>query len=90
MSNIFWENAVKEARELIASAEKSGHEYVGVQRARAIVAVDEELRELRKMAYPPAELHRPDGTIEILEGNGHRGIMSFDRMATLDEEVRNQ
>lgn len=48
MTNIYWDILVKESRELIASAEKTGHEYVGVQRAKAIVEVDEELKEMRE------------------------------------------
>lgn len=54
LSNIFWETAVKEARELIASSEKSGHEYVGVQRAKAIVEMEVERHQLRwRFQRPP-------------------------------------
>lgn len=55
--NPYWELAVREAKELIASAAKTGHEYVGFQRARAIVEVDEELRQLRLLHPDAPKLH---------------------------------
>lgn len=54
MSNTYWDILVKESRELIASAERSGHEYVGVQRAKAIVEMEVERHQLRwRFQRPP-------------------------------------
>ena len=44
MDNPYWLRLVGEARQLIARSEITGHQYVGVEQARAVVAVDERLR----------------------------------------------
>jgi hypothetical protein len=54
-TNRYWLKEVADARELIEHSNSVDYAFVGVLRAKAIVAVEEELRELRRQCSKKSE-----------------------------------
>jgi hypothetical protein len=60
----YWEKEVSEARELIAASKGVSNAFVGLERAKAFVAIDEELTLLRALTagffprYQPGDLRQ--------------------------------
>jgi hypothetical protein len=62
--NVYWSIAVQEARDLVAASKGNDFAFVGVLRAKAVIAIDTEVHTLRAQLKEKPSLNVADASHE--------------------------